>query len=466
MAVFKLKNEKGEIVEVRTFRGMDGRSAYEYAKLGGYTGTEKEFAASLAYDAKSEIDKLSKNSNIVYNAINYGISTESEDNTAALQALVDLVHNNGGGIIYFPVGTYLFKPCSTVGTDWNKTRYAILAKSYVSIVGENNRTTVLKQMGGIAFSMFYLKSNPDNPITGCRYENFTIGAYDTGNENKVYGKAFYYQYVRDCVFRDLILRGTVATALGIDYLDRVLIDNVNCIDCGRTFTGTQGGSSGIGIGTGGWENENFLIHNCTCKGSGQYGIFIENQYNLGWGGTTDFSKGCIISNCVVRNGLHKGIGVRGGQNVTVIGCEIYDNVAEGVFLDGKCKNVKILSCNVSNSGGNGIKIATTQASEKIIVQGNMCELSNLDGIQVYPTTSLANMIVRDNTTIGNRRSGISVMSDVDSLALIGNYSTDTTALSINERTLNNCIIKNNIFTGNITNNGNYTGNTNFNDLIE
>lgn len=38
-------------LEENSVSGKDGKSAYEYAKDGGYTGTEEEFAAKLAADA-------------------------------------------------------------------------------------------------------------------------------------------------------------------------------------------------------------------------------------------------------------------------------------------------------------------------------------------------------------------------------------------------------------------------------
>lgn len=43
-----LKGEKGDKGE----RGSDGKSAYEYAKDGGYQGSEEEFANNLAHIAQ------------------------------------------------------------------------------------------------------------------------------------------------------------------------------------------------------------------------------------------------------------------------------------------------------------------------------------------------------------------------------------------------------------------------------
>lgn len=48
MAILKVKDQNGNIIEIPAIQGNNGKSAYEYAKEGGYTGTEAEFMASLA----------------------------------------------------------------------------------------------------------------------------------------------------------------------------------------------------------------------------------------------------------------------------------------------------------------------------------------------------------------------------------------------------------------------------------
>lgn len=379
--------------------------------------------------------------NAVHIATEHGISTDAEDNTPALQALVDQLSAAGGGIIFFPVGVYNFK--RETSRDY---RWAVEMKSNVSIIGENIEKTVLKQTQQIAYSMFGRildnHGGANDPLTGCTFMNFTIDGYSTGNVNHVCGKAFFFQYVRDCVFRDLRLMGTIATALGIDFLDRVLIDNVSCIDCGRTFTANESGTSGIGIGTAGWENENFTISNCICVGSGQYGIFIENQ-GIFYDGNVPYAKGCIISNCVVRNGINKGIGIRGGQNVTLIGCESYENASHGIYIDNNCKNVKIISCSSADNGGAGIEIEPN---------------------------STEHLMVKDCAFLRNRDAGIKVSvaagKNANKLCIQGCY-TDSNAvgMDLTAEYLADCVILANATLDGINNNTEFAGNTEFNDLV-
>ena len=44
----------------------------------------------------------------VYNAIDYGLNTKNKDNSEELQSLINLVHNNGGGVIFISIGVYFF----------------------------------------------------------------------------------------------------------------------------------------------------------------------------------------------------------------------------------------------------------------------------------------------------------------------------------------------------------------------
>lgn len=48
MPILKIKDNNGNVIDVPAIRGASGKSAYEYAKDGGYIGTEEEFLQALA----------------------------------------------------------------------------------------------------------------------------------------------------------------------------------------------------------------------------------------------------------------------------------------------------------------------------------------------------------------------------------------------------------------------------------
>lgn len=58
MAILRIKDENGNVYSIPSIKGDPGKSAYQYAQDGGFTGTEEEFTAKLAQDtySKTEID--------------------------------------------------------------------------------------------------------------------------------------------------------------------------------------------------------------------------------------------------------------------------------------------------------------------------------------------------------------------------------------------------------------------------
>lgn len=45
--MIKVRDGNGNIMHLPTLRGVDGKSAYQYAVEGGYSGTEEEFIKLL-----------------------------------------------------------------------------------------------------------------------------------------------------------------------------------------------------------------------------------------------------------------------------------------------------------------------------------------------------------------------------------------------------------------------------------
>lgn len=375
--------------------------------------TEKTNVAVQQYVGTNDIAKVSTN---YYDATKYGVLPTNEDNTDALQALIDKVYNAGGGTIYIPNGEYHFK--------WKKSIYAVLLKPDVSIIGENKYLTklIMDDCTDVSYALFYRHQGKQYPLANCTFANFTVDG-SALTQWAVSGKVFYCQYVTDCTFKDLVLVGTPATALGIDYLSNVIIDSIICIDCGHLFIEGKIGSSGIGIGCGGYENENFTISNNICVGSGQYGIFVENQPLNGWGGDYNTTKGMNIINNIVRNGLNCGIGIRGQSGVTISGNTVYNNAKHGIYTDG-C----FLSTISSNTVFDNVE----------------------DGININPSLSdVQNLVIACNNITGNKN-GISILAGVDKqckgINLSGNFIRgNKTGLTMTGEAEDVCIKGNGIF---------------------
>ena len=266
------------------------------------------------------------NAAIVYDAAEYFVAPQMWDNSGRLQALVDKVHAEGGGTIQLGTGEYIFR--STV--KW---------RSKVCLQGVSVQSTVLKMVGTTNWSLFIGESPQQGnfpAIESVRFEHFTVDAYEMKPSSYVTDcKAFNIRPLTDAVFDDLILRGTPATALGVDFLNRVLINNVRVIEGGRNWSEGKGGGSGIGIGVRGYEDENFIITNCICVGCGNNGIFVEDQSRFGNGvnGRTPMTegKGQIIRGNIVKNGRNHGISIQGARHISILDNLSYGNAGAGFY---------------------------------------------------------------------------------------------------------------------------------------
>lgn len=243
-------------------------------------------AQELEFDAGSGINGSGGNadqSGVYYIATDHGVRPDVEDNTAAMQKLIDTVHDYGGGIIWLPIGEYRFDSANSVPEN-SDFRTILTPKSGVSIIGESLSGTVIQVYGhtekGASWLANYIADRDDKSVklSGCTYRNFTIDMSEaTVAEYSSTGKALGMKALRDCIFRDLRLLNTPSTALGIDMLDNVVIDSVYVYRGGREWQPGGQGGAGIGIGTGKWENENYVVRNCLCVECGHFGIFLEDQ---------------------------------------------------------------------------------------------------------------------------------------------------------------------------------------------
>lgn len=366
-----------------------------------------------------------------HNVLDYGITQDADDNSLKFQQMVDELSQNGGGTIYVPIGTYKFDTSNgqyIEGTGGCKC--CIKAKNNVSIVGESLTDSVFKMTGhssqGVCMFGYNSAANK-TPIEGCIYRNFTVNGEEcTIDTYSSDGKAFFYQYVKNCVWRDLRLIGTPATSLGIDFLDNVVIDSIYCYESGRIHADNSPGGAGVGIGTGAWENENFIVRNCICDNCGHFGIFLEDQHIFGDAAhrTPTYPKGAIIANNICRNGRNYGFGVRGGQHVIFDGNEAYENANGGFFSDYQNKSIVIQNNLIRDNTGNGI-----------------CLGNEKPGIL---ETSFENVTIKDNVVIGNK-TGINISQKTTNLNLIDNIVRDNTVKDITvSATQTSCYISENL----------------------
>lgn len=380
-----------------------------------------------SFEISQHFKNLNTNASSSYNYIvtDYGITTGNTNNTSNLQNLINLVYSNGGGEIYFPSGTYKFLQ--------NGTSKIITMKSNISIKGQGN-TTVLSVSGQSANgdALFYY-IDLVNPISNVYMSDFmvdqtncTITTY-TSN-----GKAIFFQNIENSTFKNLILKGSPASALGIDYLRNVVIDNVQCINSGRLWTSGNAGGAGVGIGSGLFDEESFIITNCICDNCGQYGIFIESQ-SLFHPEISGASKTNIISNNIVKNGRNNGIGLRGSNLVKISNNIVCDNNLQGIYIERTCNNILIDNNIVNGNKSNGIAVVSgTFTLNDIKINGNSTSNNLGAGIKLYSSTAdkITNCTITNNTSLSNSVNGIYIQGTTKNTLITGNLTDNNTGYGI------------------------------------
>ena len=360
---------------------------------------------------------------IYYNAKIHGAKGDGvTDDSPALNALVQTVHAAGGGTIWLPKGVYMLDS-------------PIIWASNVSLRGEGIGISMLKtrQAAGVGEGFAAIRGRKvthftaDNPCENATFEQFTID----GSEMQItqytsWPKGINIHFMRNSVFRDLEIRNTKATGLGIDMLENVTIDGIFLYNCGAGAyvdnAEINEGGAGIGIGTWGMPQESFIIRNCVADGCGRYGIFLERQ-----GGTSDDCiANYIIANNIVKNGRKHGIVVKGGSRVNVTGNICYNNAQYGMAVlenNGFLTDVVKFSGNLSYDNGVGFAVDTEDArAEDIFCAENIisgCDTgvlvrSSVDGLMIARNTikrctkpvvieggSQHNFVYRDNILLDN-----------------------------------------------------------------
>ena len=268
-----LTNENMDIVE-KVIARIDDKGEEVVAQLVTMTN-QVEALSNSGVDtiAREQVTNVATQiADISYNAKIHGVKGNgTTDDAPLLNALILLINSLGGGTIFLPKGTY-------------KLLSKLVWKSNVSLVGVGIGKTILKPVDNgvgvgfpaIGFNVADVSST--SPMVNCKFTDFEIDG--SGMTNPTYStnfKGVFIQFMRNCIFKDLYIHDTIATGLGIDFLDKVLISNVTMYNCGRGWTTNGAGGAGIGIGTGGLQSENYIITDCIVDKCGQFGIFIEDR---------------------------------------------------------------------------------------------------------------------------------------------------------------------------------------------
>ncbi|MFJ8701534.1 right-handed parallel beta-helix repeat-containing protein [Streptomyces ardesiacus] len=337
------------------------------------------------------------------------------DDRPALQELVDALGDATAAdgrprTVRVPAGRYVIRD------------RPVLWRSGVSLVGAGR--------GATCFEL----SNPGAPTRPVPLAWFTTAQHGAGRERHladvtfahfeidglrvrteeydVLAKGLGLQYVLRGRFTDLYVHDTAATGFGCDFLQDTVVEGVLTERCGRQDPGQDMGGAGIGIGVGGWGPvERLAVTDCTARGNGTNGIFLElqqddwvpprgiritschtedNRYGISdWG-----ADGLLVTGCTMLGNHVAGFDVSaqgttnvGGRGGLVTGCVIDANTGDGIALGNTPGPYGFHGNRVGNNGRYGywehnLAGGDQEPATDIVLESNDIHDNALDGIRV------------------------------------------------------------------------------------
>lgn len=414
----------------------------KYSSLEAYIHVyyKKQMNAQKINDELTSIRELTANAGYHYLADAYGVTTLNEDNANKLQALIDTVNKNGGGIIEIGCGTFTFKNTVTL-------------KSNVGIMGQGIGNTILKMLDGSTTN--YALFNGDF-IKNVFIRDIEINSTGTNTT----GKHLFMRYVEDSYFTHIKSVDSRPTAIGIDFLNHVTITDNIVINGGRSKDIFGNACIGIGTGYDKWENEDFVISNNICINGGQRGIFVEDQARFGGTKKMNAGYGQVICGNIVRGG-YRGITVEAGKRINISGNTIYGTqigMGVKVYADDCLFQGNLL---VANNTG----IVVDDLSATFVDNNNIAFIDNIikggtTGIHVKSDGLVRDLTIKNNV-IKNYTNGCKIAGGIKTLVLQGNNDFSTTVSYLLSGEFSNAIIKDNTFTVAPTKEGetSFSGNT-------
>lgn len=353
------------------------------------------------------------NGSQVVNVVAFGaVGDGVNDDTLSIQAAITATSAKGG-TVYLPAGTY-------------KVTSALTPLSKVRIQGAGSGVTTVAGSGS-QFSIFQNLATVGSPLTDVEICDMTIDGTNVGFTSLSPAiKGIYIQYVKRLKLHGLYVYNTWATGIGTDFLvdsqiDRCVVDN-----CGvrGVAAGMGTGCNGIGIGTGAYAIEDWVVSNCVATTCGNNGLMLEDQFqtirsagntfsnclSIGckFGYRNSGSNSCSFENCWAINTVREGFTVTTGdvgtlatafnpQKVTLSSCYSISSGSGGSFdgflvtdakatPDGTLSEIVFDNCRSIGSGEHGFQVKN---ATNIALNNCQANNNNNHGILAFSSNSAA-----------------------------------------------------------------------------
>ncbi|HEV2402807.1 MAG TPA: glycosyl hydrolase family 28-related protein [Candidatus Saccharimonadales bacterium] len=199
---------------------------------------------------------------LVFNVKDYGAKGDgSTDDTASIQSAINVVQTAGGGVVYFPAGTYLVTPTSAPALS--------ITGANTLLVGADRKASVLKKNGnGIMLSM----SGSSSDISGATHVKY-CGIRELGLlGNNTTGLILQLYYCDNLTFQDVYINGNLDVCIDTAEFWDSRFDNIVIESCGggigTTTPNVQLRNSAAGAGFGFSSDSVNQIHFKSCRFEG------------------------------------------------------------------------------------------------------------------------------------------------------------------------------------------------------
>lgn len=307
--------------------------------------------------------------------------------------------------------------------------------SRVGIRGAGMDKTVIRPQGGISAFVFGSPGNDwDDPAASrCTFSDFTIDMEDAthpGTDTPAY-KGFVARGVHDCLFENITIRNSPATAFGTDYPVRTTFSNCHVDTTGAGaaasfsvdygITSAAASVSGFGMSLGLSDNESALLINCTATNCYRSGFFFESAPQAS--ATLRESAVRLIGCRSYGNKI--GVAIAGCGGVEVSDCDIHDNTRAGIFTGATELSVTQAGLDVTIRGNritnNGVGIYSTGAKKDSYtamvsclgghrIEGNRIHDNTGAGFQAqrFTTIEAGGLVITGNSFRRNGGGGINI----------------------------------------------------------
>ena len=253
----------------------------------------------------SQMDNIEKQKTNYYNVLKYGLKNDGiTDNSELFKQLLINVFQLGGGIIYFPKGTYLgnFKIYGEYFYQYNVVDHT-KARIKIKIEGDGASTIIKSFSDNNSNIIFDLQGKGDydyNYIKYISFENLFIESQ--------YSLGFNLQYVQNIDFQNVIVRGCAKGGLKLYDAWDCTFDNVQLIYCGY-YTDDNNYAYALsltGINTNGCKFSNCRIELSPCllevQNNAVHNYFENVKFEVG-GNVPRATKSVINFNGGMTNGF-------------------------------------------------------------------------------------------------------------------------------------------------------------------